>query len=107
MQGKYGLTAAESQFAGRGVQQEFMQQEIPKIEQEKEVLGYMFKHPFTNAQGQPAPIGTDRNGKPYAPTMMNYAIDNHGQLSPPAMKALQKRFPKADIPGMMRYFGGS
>ena len=107
VESKYGLTPGQSQFTGRGLQQEFMKNELPVINNEQSMIEHMFLHPFINTKtGEPAKISRDVNGQPIAPTMLNHLIETNGNLSPATYKALVNKFSQPSVDNVLRYFKG-
>jgi hypothetical protein len=98
LQTEGGLNAAQSGYAGRGLEAEFSKRQDPFYTTEKELISKMFRQQMKGPDGQPI-------------SLLSYLIKKGGVLSPKELESFQNQF-KAynkngyDVARILRYFGG-
>jgi hypothetical protein len=103
---KYGLQGNESQYAGRGLRQAFLEQYQPQFQEDKKILQHMFLNEFKDKQGKPALVVKDVNGTMKPVSVLSYLIQNAGSPgSDKVRKALEAQYGADKVQRILGYFG--
>jgi len=98
LQTEGGLNAAQSGYAGRGLEAEFSRRQDPYYGIEKELISNMFMQRIKGPDGQPI-------------SLLSYLIKKGGSLTPKELEDFQIQFSAYnkdgyDVSRVLRYFGG-
>ena len=98
LQTEGGLNAAQSGYAGRGLEAEFSKRQDPYYGIEKELISNMFMQQIKGPDGQPI-------------SLLSYLIKKGGSLTPKELESFQRQFSAYnkdgyDVSRVLRYFGG-
>jgi hypothetical protein len=103
---KYGLQGNESQYAGRGLRQAFLEQYQPQFQQDKKILQHMFLNEFKDKEGKPALVMKDVNGEMKPVSVLSYLIQNAGSPGNDRIrKALEAQYGANNVQRILGYFG--